>query len=118
MSKETVLVDREPTFARLDGSTTVHIAQDAKTLCGGDLIDGHEKFRAKKWYKHDELPEGMSLCRICDEAFSDGTTMNSIELANEIRRELGVDERDSGSLTKATMLKVLQEISGVNGGGQ
>jgi hypothetical protein len=108
------LVMTEPAFGQLDGSTTVHIIEDGETLCGGDLIDGHEKFKAKKWYKYDEPPEGLDLCRLCDAAFSDGTTMNSTELANAIRSELGVEPRDSGSLSKSTMITVLKELSGVS----
>lgn len=105
-------MQKEPAFARIKGRQAVHIVVDGETLCGGDLIDGHEKFKAKKWYKtqsNDDLPRDAHLCRACDAAYGDGVAMSSIELANAIREEIGVEPSDK-QLKKAELAEVYRQL--------
>jgi len=100
-------------FARLENRQSVHIVSDAETLCGGDLVDGHQKFRAERWYRYEspeEFPDDAHLCKLCDQAYSEGTTLDSTEIANEVRRLLGLGERHSGHLRKEEKMEVIQAL--------
>lgn len=96
-------------LAKFEGSEWVHIVRDGRSLCGNVFSHGPKMWR--RWDTAAEVPEGLGLCKRCDERHVSGVFMSQTELQAEIREELGEEPR-TGPLRKAELAEVLRALRG------